>query len=603
MNQSVTSSRPRGIARRLILATVLFSSLITLIATAIQLYRDYNRDLQLIDGQLQQIQDVHLPSIAGHLWLLDENAMQILVDGILQLPDMLYLEVSDGDRTWASGGTQEAENVIVRHYPLTYRQSGIDQEIGLITVMATLERVYQRLIDKAVDILVSNAIKTFLVAGFILLVFYYLVTRHLIDIASYVHSQDLDEEVKPLYLDRRSGERANPDELDLVVNELNLMRDKLQKSYATLKESESKYRGLYDTMAQGVVYQDENGKIISANNAALEFFGLSLDQILGRASVDPRWKTVHENGKDFPGETHPPMEALRSGRRVSNVTMGVYHPTEQKHRWIIVDSKPQFRKDEEKPYQVFSTFTDITERKQAEQEREVMIKELEIKNIELERFIYTVSHELKTPLVTISGFAGMLIKNIKEGSTDKLDSDYQQITSAIGTMSSLLNDVVELSRIGRVDEFPKDISLGKLAQDATKSVAHENAEHDVEINILPDLPVINGDPVRLREVLQNLIENSIKFMGDQSNPQIEIGARDDGLEVICYVQDNGLGIDPTYHEKIFGLFEHLDPQAEGTGVGLTLAHRIVELQGGRIWVESAGAGKGSTFFFSIPKVL
>lgn len=141
----------------------------------------------------------------------------------------------------------------------------------------------------------------------------------------------------------------------------------LEETFASLKESEEKYRTLYNTMAQGVVYQDESGKIISANNAAQEILGLSLDQMQGKTSVDPHWKTIHENGEDFPGETHPAMEALRTGKVVSNIVMGVYHPEDQRHRWIIINATPQFREGEDKPYQVYTTFADFTERKRAEE--------------------------------------------------------------------------------------------------------------------------------------------------------------------------------------------------------------------------------------------
>ena len=178
----------RRIARRLILAMVLFSSLITLVVTAIQLYRDYHRDLLLIDSQLKQIEDVHLRSIAGSLWLLDEKGMQVQVDGILELPDIYYIEVNDGDRIWAAGGKKQTDNMILQEYPLTFEHLGREQVIGSMTAVASLQRIYQRLIDKTVDILVSNAIRTFLVAGFILLVFYLLVTRHLVDIAGFLRS-------------------------------------------------------------------------------------------------------------------------------------------------------------------------------------------------------------------------------------------------------------------------------------------------------------------------------------------------------------------------------------------------------------------------------
>ena len=109
-----------------------------------------------------------------------------------------------------------------------------------------------------------------------------------------------------------------------------------------------------------------------------------------------------------------------------------------------------------------------------------------------------------------------------------------------------------------------------------------------------------GDRVRLLEVYQNLLENAVKFMGEQTQPRVEIGAKRNGTEVACFVRDNGMGVVPQYHEKIFGLFERLDQRIDGTGIGLALVKRIVEVHGGRIWVESEGEGRGSTFHFTLP---
>jgi len=122
----------------------------------------------------------------------------------------------------------------------------------------------------------------------------------------------------------------------------------------------------------------------------------------------------------------------------------------------------------------------------------------------------------------------------------------------------------------------------------------------VEVRIAPDLPVLYVDRPRLLEVFQNLIENSVKFMGDQSHPRIEIGARTDSEETVLFVRDNGIGINPLYHEKVFGLFNKLDQKTEGTGIGLALAKRIVEVHGGRLWVESTGVGQGTTFCLTLP---
>jgi PAS domain S-box-containing protein len=234
--------------------------------------------------------------------------------------------------------------------------------------------------------------------------------------------------------------------------------------------------------------------------------------------------------------------------------------------------------------------------------RQQLIGELETKNAELERFTYTVSHDLKSPLVTITGFLGYLQKDAVSGDIDKLKADMQRIATAAGKMQHLLNDLLELSRIGRIMNPPEAIPFEVIVQDALEAVAGPLAARQVHVEIAADLPTVYGDRVRLVEVVQNLIDNACKFMGDQPRPRISIGQHvtDEDDRPIIFVRDNGIGIEPQYQEKVFGLFDKLDPKSEGTGIGLALVRRIVEVHGGRIWVESAGAATGSTFHFTLP---
>jgi signal transduction histidine kinase len=243
---------------------------------------------------------------------------------------------------------------------------------------------------------------------------------------------------------------------------------------------------------------------------------------------------------------------------------------------------------------------EIDERKRVEAEREKIIKELEAKNTELERFTYTVSHDLKSPLITISGFVGLLEADAKSGNTEKFKGDLQRIQDAAEKMQRLLNELLELSRIGRLVNPPSDTSFAKIVEEALSLTRGRLIAGHIKVNVEKDLPIVNGDRPRLVEVMQNLIDNAAKFMGDQPAPLIQIGARQDAHEQIFFIKDNGIGIEPTYRERIFGLFDKLDPQSEGTGVGLALAKRIVEVHGGRIWVESEGRGKGSMFCFTLP---
>jgi len=167
-------------------------------------------------------------------------------------------------------------------------------------------------------------------------------------------------------------------------------------------------------------------------------------------------------------------------------------------------------------------------------------------------------------------------------------------------MHQLLNELLELSRIGRLVGAPQSVPLGDLVTEVLELVAGKIGKKGVEISVDEDLPVLFGDRQRLREVLQNLVDNAVTHTGRQTRPRIRIGGeyRDD--RAVCYVRDNGPGIDPSYQEKIFGLFDRLDPQSDGTGIGLALAKRIVEVHEGKIWVESQGDGQGATFYFSIP---
>ena len=242
---------------------------------------------------------------------------------------------------------------------------------------------------------------------------------------------------------------------------------------------------------------------------------------------------------------------------------------------------------------------DTTDRKLADLEREKLITELSAKNAELERFTYTVSHDLKSPIVTIRGFLGYLTEDAHTGNTVRMENDIQRITKATDKMQDLLRDLLELSRIGRMMNTPETIHFEDLLRDALDIVHGQIEERQIAVLTQPNLPTIHGDRQRLTEVLQNLLDNAIKYMGDQPSPSIEIGQRgkEDGKPVF-FVKDNGIGIAPEYHERIFGLFNKLDPLSDGTGIGLALVKRIIEVHGGRIWVESE-LGKGSTFYFSL----
>ena len=226
--------------------------------------------------------------------------------------------------------------------------------------------------------------------------------------------------------------------------------------------------------------------------------------------------------------------------------------------------------------------------------------ELQSRNTELERYAYTVSHDLKAPVVTIKGFLGLLEHDLGIGRTDRAAQYVERVNAAADKMAHLLDDLLEMSRLGRFMGTPEPTSLSEVAAEAVDLVTGHVAERSPQIDVEQGMPTVAADRTRLLEVFQNLIENAVKFCREQTAPEIEIRATRNGQEVVCSVRDNGIGIAPRHHDRVFGLFDRLSPEGEGTGIGLALVKRIVEGHGGRIWIESEGDGKGSTFLFTLP---
>jgi signal transduction histidine kinase len=239
--------------------------------------------------------------------------------------------------------------------------------------------------------------------------------------------------------------------------------------------------------------------------------------------------------------------------------------------------------------------------REAETERKELIARLEAINTEIERFTYLAFHDLRAPLITMKGFLGSVKQDLEAGRYEQAQKDLQRIAGAADKMDTILSELLEFARIGRVRRPSEDVPLEPLVQEALQALDRVIQAKGITVRVAPDLPVVHGDRVRLREVFENLIENAATFTSGQVQPFIEIGARREDGRHIFFVRDNGVGIDPRYHRRIFELFEKLDPGTEGVGIGLALAKRIIEVHGGRIWVESEGHGRGSTFCFTLPQ--
>ncbi|MBI5825063.1 MAG: hypothetical protein HZB18_13620 [Chloroflexi bacterium] len=242
---------------------------------------------------------------------------------------------------------------------------------------------------------------------------------------------------------------------------------------------------------------------------------------------------------------------------------------------------------------------EIAEREKAEKQREELVQQLKLKNQELDRFAITVSHDLKTPLITIAGYLGYLEKDIRNGNKEGVNKSIGQINHAAQSMGKLVDEILDLSRIGRIMNPPRAVSFERVAQEALKAAEGLLRVKQVKVKVGSGFPIIYCDFARIVQVVQNLVTNSVKFMGEQTHPTIEIDWEERDGEPIFFVKDNGVGIDRIYHERIFELFNKLDATIDGLGIGLGIARRIIDVHGGRIWVESE-LGKGAGFYFTLP---
>jgi PAS domain S-box-containing protein len=370
------------------------------------------------------------------------------------------------------------------------------------------------------------------------------------------------------------------------------------------------YESVFITMAEGVICQSATGEITAMNPAAERIQGRSASQILGLTADLLGWQAIHADGTPFASAEHPSTMTLRTGKPYSNVVMGIRRP-DGTRTWISVNSQPLASVERAQPAAVIMTFHDISAQVRAEEEiRRLNVKlekrvaertrQLEAAVKDLESFSYSVSHDLRAPLRAIDNFSSIL----QQEYADKLDLEGQRLFGIVrkntARMGALINDILAFARAGHRDLVLTKIDLEVLARDVLDELAPACAGRQLHVQMTA-MPAIYADSSIIRQVLLNLLANAIKFTRPREVAQIEIRARLAGHEVICSVKDNGVGFEPEYVHKLFGIFQRLHDadEFEGTGIGLGIVKRIIDKHGGRVWAEGS-PGVGATFYFSLP---
>ena len=400
--------------------------------------------------------------------------------------------------------------------------------------------------------------------------------------------------------------RISGDNKDCRIALIDLTAQKLAER--ALRDKELKYRTLFENMSQGVIHRGSHGEILSVNPAAERILGLTADQMLGKIKTDPLWKTIHEDGTDFPDETQPSFVALRLGEVVNGVVMGVLINQADDYLWLNITAVPQFLPGEKTPYQVFTTFEDITDRKRMEAGLNEAKRKAEADNAAKSRFLANFSHEIRTPMNVIIGMTELVLDSELSSEQEEYVGMFRDSATSLLDM---VNDILDFSKIEahRLELVKIQFDLYREVKKVVSafSILAKSKGLKLSYSIDDQIPVtVIGDPARLNQILVNLIGNAIKFT---ERGEIIISIRldepvdENNIAVLFSISDTGIGIPAEKVDWLFEVFNQIDFSGtykyEGTGLGLSIAKSLVELMGGSIKVASI-ENRGSVFYFSVP---
>ncbi len=363
------------------------------------------------------------------------------------------------------------------------------------------------------------------------------------------------------------------------------LREQKRQTEEALRRNEELLRDFLDNASDLIQVVDPSVRFLYVNRKWLEVLGYTSDEAFKLSLSD----IIHPDSFDH---CYNIFQRLLAGETLDRLET-IFVTKDGKE--ICVEGSVSCRFENEKPVNIRGIFRDITERKQMEDE---ILK----KNEELESFVFAVSHDLKSPLVSLRGFVGTLIEENKDILTPRNKHITERIVANVAKMEELISDLLDLSRVGRISGPAVRINVRDMLEKLSRSYAIRLKEKEIKLKITAKEDcVIQADRKQMIKVLDNLMSNAVKSMGDTKAPKIGLlcDCRNESRLRIC-VKDNGIGIDPKYHEKIFEIFKRLNVKnTEGTGVGLALVKKIVEGLGGRVWVE-AELGKGAEFWIELP---
>ena len=582
------------ISNKLIVYIILFSSLITLILTLVQLYFEYRDDVVILNDNITNIKTGYKRGITNSIWLDDKQQLVAIIKGINALPNIDYVEVRVDSEIYASSGKKLNRNIISQSFPLQYEYNKKILTIGQTTVVGNLSGIYRKLVKHAWVLLGSNAIKTFLVATFMYFLFNRLVFSRLNKIHHFVQDHDFINLENRININALNNNNK-PDEISEIANALNDKQEDLKSSLNELLSFKTTLDLSLDSIA---MFHPLNHQFFYANTGVTKLTGYSTEEILRMTVADicPIFDDKYLERMD--------KQTADESDHERKVEIDFIH---KKGYSIPVELILQYLNPEKEDARFVFVAHDISQRKKDEKVLLESLEHAKSANIAKSNFMMSMSHELRTPLNAILGFSQLL----------ELDADSltpmqnSAVTDIINGGNHLLKIIEEILDLTSIEADNSNLSFElidptKLLIDCFKITSSfaEMKNINLENNISSSsLPKINIDPTRFKQVIINLLTNAIKYNKQNGTVTLSCDLLENNI-IRFKITDTGYGIKEEEQANVFTPFSRLGYEGsniEGTGIGLNITKKLVSLMNGKINFQSH-VNEGSVFWVDFPYI-
>jgi len=601
------------LARKQLLWILAFSSLVTLLGTCFQLFTEYRNDTVFIHEQFERVRKAHLATLARSLWEFADEQIDTQLASILSIRDIVAIEVVENTGAhYFKGNIPPQVRTEQVEYEIVFNVNGREEKLGTLVLTASFEGVYQRLKKRILIILTTQAAKTFFVSLFILYVINHLVMRHLETIARYATGTQSSNLDCRLALHRKKNKAAHRDELDEVVGAINSMRQRLQddivalqKSECSLRESEERYRTIFENAVEGFFQSTPYGRFLSVNPAFARMFGY--------ANPEELIRTITDIEKQF---YYYPLDLQRYQKAVDQQGIIVNFEFLAKRKdgtpiWVCNNTRCYFD-DEGKVIRYEGTVTDVHKRKVAEHERERLQVQL-IKAQKMEsigNLAGGIAHDFNNILSAILGYAELSLMHLEKDSL--LYNNLCGIRKAGERARDLVKQILTFARQSEEELGP--VKIKGVAEEAI-SFIRSTIPSAVQIRQTLDSEwFVLGSVTQINQIFMNVCTNAAHAMEERggfmdialkdidlpASLELQVMGLHAGEYVRIVISDTGTGIRPEIADRIFEPYFSTKRVGRGTGMGLAIVHGIVEGYGGKILFESE-VGKGSTFTIYLPR--